>query len=51
MKIRCGYGTPVLVSEGHDLKKMFKKLKECTNEKNHYPDFSEPVVFKLRPPG
>jgi hypothetical protein len=28
-----------------------EKLKENNNEKNHHPDFSEPVVFELRPPG
>jgi hypothetical protein len=28
-----------------------EKLKENNNEKIHRPDFSEPVVFELRPPG
>ena len=51
MKIRRGYITTVLVLEGHDLKYMLKKLKDYNNEKNHHPDFSEPVVFELRTPG
>ena len=28
-----------------------EKLKENNIEKKHHPDFSEPVVFKLRSPG